>query len=290
MNLYELQIDSREHKLIELLKEVKIKNFEIVTKQLKLGDIVIKRKTSDNSETNNSETNNSETNNSETNNDCSDTILIFERKTTQDLLASINDGRYKEQNARLCSNYDKTKICYLIENSINSQLSKYRKNGKQIVIGALVNKMCRDNIKILRTDSLEQSIEFLLNICKKVVEKPEFFKTESSKNTNILAKNTNTSSQLDSNYTETIKITKKDNINKNTFGLISLTIIPGVSSNIAKLIIEKYGSLNELIVKINKEPSQVSKDIADIKLTTTTGKQRRFGSKLADKIIEILQS
>ena len=280
MNWYELQIDSREHKLIELLKEVKIKNFEIVTKQLKLGDIVIKRKTLDNSETNNSDSNN----------DCSDTILIFERKTTQDLLASINDGRYKEQNARLCSNYDKTKICYLIENSINSQLSKYRKNGKQIVIGALVNKMCRDNIKILRTDYLEQSLEFLLNICKKVVEKPEFFKTETSKNTNILAENTNTSSKLDSNYTETIKIAKKDNINKNTFGLISLTIIPGISSNIAKLIIEQYGSLNELIVKINQEPGQVSKDIADIKLTTTTGKQRRLGSKLADKILEILQS
>ena len=83
-------------------------------------------------------------------------ILVFERKTTSDLLASINDGRYREQNPRLLANLSKHKICYLIENKLDKNAEKYRKNAAKIVKGAIINKIFRDDIKYIKTDDLQE--------------------------------------------------------------------------------------------------------------------------------------
>ena len=102
--MFSIVIDNREIKLIELFKSFEIPNFKLSVKPLKIGDILI--------------LNNSENLDIET---CSDeemykhVLTIFERKTCQDLLSSINDGRYREQKARLIANFNLNQICYLIE-------------------------------------------------------------------------------------------------------------------------------------------------------------------------------
>ena len=81
--MYFLVIDNRENKLIEQIKNFEINNFCVEVKPLKIGDILIVK--SDSSDFDIKK--------------CADeemfknTILIFERKTCQDLLASVNDGR-----------------------------------------------------------------------------------------------------------------------------------------------------------------------------------------------------
>ena len=46
-------------------------------------------------------------------------LVIIERKTVADLAASIKDGRYREQSARLTSySLDNHRIVYLIEGSL----------------------------------------------------------------------------------------------------------------------------------------------------------------------------
>ena len=167
MSDYILYIDNRESGLIENFKNysVNLKNFRVEVCALKVGDILISRNAPCESESE-----------SESESDIyKNAVLIFERKTCADLLSSINDGRYREQKSRLLSNFKKSQICYIIENEISASLNKYRKSGRQIVIGALVNKCFRDGLKTIKTRNIEETCEFLANICKKVVTNPEFF-------------------------------------------------------------------------------------------------------------------
>ena len=45
-------------------------------------------------------------------------VCIIERKTVEDLANSIRDGRYREQKARLFSQYDPRQIMYLVEGTL----------------------------------------------------------------------------------------------------------------------------------------------------------------------------
>jgi ERCC4-type nuclease len=269
MNKYILYIDNREAGLIEKLNQVSIKNFSVKVCALKVGDIVISKDIDE-----------------ETLDIYKNAVLIFERKTCSDLLSSINDGRYREQKSRLLANFKKSQICYIIENEISSSLNKYRKSGRQIVIGALVNKCFRDEIKTIKTKNIDETCDFLENICKKVVSNLEFF--EKSENIEL-----DNSLIPQDTYAANIKIAKKDNITPERFGILSLTIIPGISAKIASTLICEFKGLPNLILEINKlngeeEAKVFLKKISDIQLDITGGKKRRVGIKIAEKMYQFL--
>ena len=82
-----LVLDVRENELIKRFKLLKI---DYITEQLDLGDIKVLLD--------------------------DEIVSIIERKTINDLSASIKDGRYKEQKLRLLNtDIDRTKIVYVIE-------------------------------------------------------------------------------------------------------------------------------------------------------------------------------
>ena len=286
MTSYTIYIDNRENGLIEKINEYieKVKQFSVKVVPLKVGDILISKNTPDSSDSESNPTSAS----------CDDiyknAVLIFERKTCADLLSSINDGRYREQKSRLVSNFKKNQICYIIENDIAASLNKYRKSGRQIVIGALVNKCFRDGIKMIKTKHIEETCEFLANICKKVVSNPEFFDSPNQPETSI--PESFGDEQTDS-YSSNIKIAKKDNITPERFGILSLTIIPGVSARVASVIINEYKGLPNLIVNINslEDESEVKsfiKKMSDIQIDINGGKKRRIGIKIAERLYEFL--
>ena len=88
-----IKVDIREKKLIPLLKALnKDYNYdiEIIVERLDLGDIIVT-------------------------NDSNDELLIIERKSLNDLAASIRDGRYAEQSFRLTNeSLHNHNIVYLI--------------------------------------------------------------------------------------------------------------------------------------------------------------------------------
>lgn len=283
---FKLIIDNRETKLIELLAEQIINKFTIQVAPLKMGDIVICKDCDINSIYNEE-----------------NLVQVFERKTCGDLLASINDGRAREQKARLLANIPLNLITYIIENSLTSSLNKYIKNGRNIVLGAMVNKQYRDNIRVLKTSCLEETLDFVLNICKKTVSNLDFFikKQNKIKETNELGSNIlNSNSNL--NYTDTIKIAKKDNITCDNFGVLSLTIIPGISTKIAQEIVKHFDGYINLVLRFNKiynlenengknengnneiVLSNFLKEISDIQIDVSKGKKRRIGIKIAEKL------
>ena len=146
-----LIIDNREIKLIELLKSTNI-SYEIKT--LEIGDIII------------------------SNDKYPEKLIIVERKCMQDMLASIKDGRYKEQKIRLQaekynSNGNKI-ICYLIEGSSNDV--RYP-SEKKVFHGSLVSSIFRDELPLIRSFSLTETLDIIIRIHDRINKDiTDFFK------------------------------------------------------------------------------------------------------------------
>ncbi|CAG9562626.1 unnamed protein product [Danaus chrysippus] len=88
---------------------------------------------------------------------------IVERKRLDDLANSIKDGRYREQKFRLKKS--KAKVIYLVENYD----SRYVGLPYQTLMQGLANTRIKDDIQVLRTDSLAQSVRFLAILSMKII-------------------------------------------------------------------------------------------------------------------------
>ena len=194
------------------------------------------------------------------------TILVVERKTESDLYSSIRDGRYKEQKLRLTSSYSLNQILYLIEESKN----KFKIN-ESIVKGAIINMTFRDNIKIIFSKNLIETSEYIRMLKKKIEKNPEFFiKSQGEKS--------------ETSYLDTVKVAKKDNMTPKLCNIVQLSQIPGVSKQTAETIINKYGSLTNLITEYNK----LDKDNAISMLKEIKLANRKVGPVLSKRIYEYL--
>ena len=251
--MLELVYDSRELKLKTLLESSKKEGITLTEKFLDLGDIIFKKD--------------------------GEEILIIERKTLGDLYSSIQDGRYKEQKIRLMGNYPIEKIVYIIEGNISQQNIKFFKNSKSITLGALLNMAFRDKITVIRTKDINETCDILYCLGSKIIKNPEFFS---------VSNNGNTTDSI--SYLETIKVAKKDNMNPKLCNILQLSQIPGVSKVMAQTIIEKYGSISNLIceykkIGLNDESCEkVKKDmLKNIQLTN-----RKLGPTISTRIYEYL--
>ena len=163
---------------------------------------------------------------------------IFERKTLQDLQASILDGRYKEQKARILSNISQKYITYIIEGDNILSLNSYEKN-KSMIQSAYLHTLFRDNIRIIYTRNYEETTTLILLIATKILDKPEKFLYEEYTS--------------DKCYTDFIKLKKKkiDNIDTKSCFIMQLSQIPMISNVIAKNIYSKYLSMGNLVKSLD---------------------------------------
>lgn len=217
-----LSIDFRENKLCNYFN----KNDLVKVKTLDLGDIIFFR---DN-----------------------EPILIIERKTYNDLYSSIIDGRYREQKERLFKS--NCNFIYLIEGNFLSP--KY----KSTIIGSICNLLFRDDIKVIKTNNTDESIEYIEKLIKKF-QKGDF----EAKNTNI------------ANY----RIKKKDCYAVKDCFKLQLNLIPRLSLNMAKVLSDKFENMNNLIAFL-KEKGKDS--LKNIHYTTTRKTNRKIGKKMSEKI------
>lgn len=274
----ELIVDTREKKLIEILKEhedyLTKNNINYNIKALDIGDFIIKKK--------------------------DEIILIIERKTIGDLYGSIQDGRYKEQKLRLTSNYSNPQIMYILEGSIREYTKKFLKNFSAIINGAIVNTVFRDKIKVMRTSNIVETRDLLLNLYKKINTNIDYF-VEHSNNNGSITDNTSIDeshlklSQINNPipYQNTIKIVKKNNITPRICNISQLSQIPGVSIEMSTFIIDKYGSIYSLIMEYNKN---LNKDknidnetmLKNMEYTTGSNKKRKIGPVISKKIYEFI--
>lgn len=222
-----LIIDCRERKLIECVKEFigvneKLKHVSLSNENLDLGDIVIR--TDDDKD-----------------------ILIIERKSIDDLIASIKDGRYSEQSYRLNGmEQPNHNIIYIIEGNIGF-------NNKQMIYSSIFSLNYYKGFSVYRSLSIEETAYILCNICLKLTKekdkKPYYDKKSNKEN-----KEDDDEKEIKS-YTSVVKKKKNANITEENFGEIVLIQIPGISDITSSAIMKEFKTINNLIeqLKINKD-------------------------------------
>ena len=151
-----------------------------------------------------------------------DAKYVFERKTYADLISSINDGRYREQKQRMLSTYAPQQCTYIIEGAVDSSSATYQ--------GMMTNTLFRDGMKIVRTDSPRDTVDWLVRFAEKIRAKPDVF----------VATNAEATTYVSCLKTKSKKIS---NITPQVCYILQLCQIPGVSQKVATEIAKVYPNL-----------------------------------------------
>lgn len=197
-----------------------------------------------------------------------DVQLIIERKSLDDLAASVMDGRYEEQKRRLYKlKNEGFRIVYLLEGDFNSYYNKFNRVSRDILKTIYLKFIMRDKIQVIRTSNLEETIDLIQNLCL-CIEKCKF-DIKQNKEININ------------------KGFKKESVQPENCFAYQIQIIPGISLPIATEIAEFFKSNGwiELYNFIQTEPS-LQKKIKKLSNVTLPISNRKIGKKTAEKIIQ----
>ena len=283
-----LILDNREVKIIELIKSSAVSSIQYKTENLSVGDIIIQHLATDNKTYE----------------------IIIERKCVCDMVASIKDGRYKEQKLRLLSQQKQNvKIAYLIE-GIPTDLRLPQ--DKVMLAGSIISSTFRDTIPIIRTYSLQETIDIISRLHDRLnKDYKEFFPQvntlptrheiepsrelildttpETTPETIQETINTNVSTDVISNiYLASIKKNKKENMTPQLWNINCLCGIPGVSNAIAVKIAEHYPTIRKLLDSYNILETLDEKEslLSQITLCETDKQKRRIGNVISKRIYD----
>lgn len=224
----QLVLDSREHDLYAICKDWKdVPGISVSQQTLLLGDISIQTESGEQ-------------------------LLLIERKTTDDLLASIKDNRYEEQSYRLIhsSGLHRHNIYYLIEQRPN-QFQNKKAVEKQIFYSAITSLSYYKGFSIIMTNSIQETAEWIFGIAKKLnIERKKGEKQPAYSNHSINDVNTLAPEE----YCTVVKKQKKANITPENMGEIILCQVPMVSSTSAIAIMSEYKTLVNLINVLSSNP------------------------------------
>lgn len=237
-------IDNREHDFYEKIQpQANVYNLNISVEPLSIGDIILK------------------------NND--ETLLIIERKTIKDLLASLKDGRYVEQCLRLqcderCNVHQKI---YLIEGNI--QL--HNQCEQQTIYSCITSLSMFKGFQIVRTLNIQESCTWLCMSSNKI--------QKSLKN----GKKFYDGKTDDKTYTNVIKTCKKDNITPDNISQIMLMQIPGINASTSLHILNGFDSIYDLTTQLYENPK-----ILTNKTYVHNGKERKINKKCIENVVYFL--
>lgn len=240
-----LKIDNREQQLKQLFKEC---NYNIHYQNLEHGDFVFQY------------------------NDMP--IIIIERKTLNDLAASLKDTRYRNQKINLLNNYEKKQIYYIIEGDLNydtSDCTTYNGISKDALISCIINTMIRDDIKIFMTKNMLDTYNLLNNIAKRFNKDINKYISEPSIETSQLV------------------VKKKNIVTKEDCFKNQLIQVPNISNKTALAIIKSYPTLSlfyaTMSVKNNEEKKEL---LSDIYTTDSKNNKKKLSCKIVNNIIELM--
>ena len=207
-------------------------------------------------------------------------------------MASIKDGRYKEQSYRLNgTNHPNHNIMYLIEGDVSRTNLKFKDN-RAMLYSAMVSLNYYKGFSVMRTFSLEETAFFICNTVKKICKSDElpFYHKQPIQQQQTIdtqdATNTNPdeNEQSDKDYVSVIKMVKKDNITPDNIGEIMLCQIPGISAVTAIAIMSKFKTLPNLLDCLKAD----SNCLKDITYTNAKEQCRRINKNSSANIVKFL--
>jgi ERCC4-type nuclease len=296
-----VQIDNREASLFDKCTSLSplFPGIQLSSSVLTLGDITIRHPSAD-----------------------SEYTLIIERKSFQDLLASIKDGRYEEQSYRLIgsANIPRHHILYIVEGMFTQLRSPQE---KKMVMSAIISLNLFKGFSVYRTASLHETAEWIMSLAFKLnkefskgkvlayslpisvlIDKPA---TDYTTETNTVKLQTSepsdgndmnehvedggdsvephvpTTTTTTANYCHVVKKVKKENITPENIGEIMLCQIPSISSVLAIEIMKEFGNLPNLIQELKTNPQRLE----NIRLVSN-GKTRKIAKNVVENIRKYL--
>lgn len=278
-----IKIDNREHELIRLCKHFIetgpiYKDVTIVVETLPIGDIILSKNGIEN--------------------------IIIERKSLGDLASSIKDGRYEEQSYRLNGlPHHNHNICYMIEGDINKlNSSNFFKDrlDKTTLYSAIFSLNYFKGFSVLRSMNIEETALMICNMAYKLnksSDKKPFYSNTNNYIISTLAQ-TNPESEINveinndhepidtkQNYCNVIKKVKKENITPENIGEIMLCQIPGISSTSAIAIMEKFKTIQNLVIQLNDNECCLK----DISYINAKGQSRKINKTVISNILKYLK-
>ena len=210
-------------------------------------------------------------------------LLLIERKTCADLLASIKDGRYDEQSYRLIHSEEypvRHNIIYLVEGIF----SKYVAKDRKLMYSTMTSLNYFKGFSVWRSSSVEETADILIALTDKIHRDMKKGKTPAATTPaapSAPAAPAETTDVVAADYCSVVKKVKKDNITSENIGEIVLCQIPSVSSTTAIAIMKQFGTFPALMTAIQQNPAAMD----GITYEASNGKKRKI-SKTSIKLIK----
>jgi ERCC4-type nuclease len=260
----------------------------VISKKLELGDLVLC-------------------------NDNDEILLIFERKSINDLASSVQDGRYKEQSERLNNfNIDNHNIIYIIEGNIDKLYKS--KISSDVLKSCVVSLNLNKGFSTLKTSNIDDSAKWILAYCYKIskdtliqkklinkknnnteqateqtTEQTTLNETEQTTEQTIdfiddkIKDNTEEFQPSDNHLNNLSKQAKSKYVTKDNIHILMLSMIPTVSAIIAKTILEEFKTIDNIIIKLREDENCLN----NIHINSNN-KTRKLAKNVIKKIKEML--
>ena len=227
-------------------------------------------------------------------------VLLIERKSFSDLIASIKDGRYEEQSYRLLNSggFPPHSIIYVLEGVLSQLRTPIE---KKILYSAITSLNFFKGFSVHRTSCVRETAEWVLHMADKIEKEFSkgkipyyltqpftrlFANSQSQLNTITESENINTHTETtltSADYCSVVKKTKKENVTPENIGEIILCQIPGISSTTAIAIMQHYDNFPHFIEELNKDPDCISNMTYE-----KNGKQRKINKSSIENIRQFL--
>lgn len=233
-------------------------------------------------------------------------ILIFERKTLNDLAASIKDGRYNEQSFRLDKEaIHNHNIIYIIEGDIERYNEKKGRISKKVLFSSMFSLLYYKGFSVFRTNSICETADVIVFFADKYDKTLATDKTRTayygmeSNVDNVIVSTTPpitpptpgsllraTDKEESEKYCGVFKSHKEKNeyITQDNINIIMLACVPGISSKIATQIMNEYKTIQNLLYQLEKEPDILN----TFMIKTDSGTMRKINKTCVDNINKFL--
>ena len=269
-----IKVDTRESALLQQINNQVLvipvfKTIKIESKTLPIGDIII--------------------------NDDTEDKIIIERKSVNDLLSSIKDGRYEEQSYRLNGlNYHNHNIIYLIEGDVN-RVNRFKPDNyveKLTLYSAIFSLNYYKGFSVFRSFSIDETANIICNMAYKMgkdLSKKPYYQNKlqiempiNESGDIVYSDDFDNVQVTNKDYVGVVKKVKKDNITPDNIGEIMLCQIPGISSVTALAIMDKYKTIPNLI----KELEVNNNSMKDLSYTNSKGQVRKINKTCIANIVK----
>ena len=226
-------------------------------------------------------------------------VLIFERKTLNDLAASIKDGRYNEQSFRLdkepAHNHN---IIYIIEGDIERYNEKRTHISKKTLMSSMFSLLYYKGFSVLRTNTICETADTIVYFADKYDKtrineknrKPYYELTApggdvGSQATHEVVKDI-TETEESEKYCGVLKGHKEKNeyITPENINIIMLSCIPGINSKTATQVMSEYKTVQNLLYQLEKDPACLN----TFMIKTELGNTRKINKNCVDNIKKFL--